>query len=175
MFVKKYYLFSFFILFINCDNLPRKPINKKEKTFFKTSVVRNQNIITKESALLKEIVKKDTLNNYFSSEKGFWYTYITSNPNGKKAKIGQKVKFNYNIKTLEGKLLYSVEELGEKEYFFSKQDVLPAIREGIKIMREKEVVSFIFPSYLCFRYQGDGKKIGINQPLRITININSIL
>ena len=174
MLVKKYYLFIF-ILFITCDNPPRKPINKKEKTFLKTSVIRNQNIITKESALLEKIVKKDSLITYFSSQKGFWYTYIISNPNGKKAKIGQKVKFNYNIKTLGGRLLYSEEEIGEKEYLFNKQDILPAIREGIKIMREKEVVSFIFPSYLCFRYQGDGKKIGINQPLRITININSIL
>lgn len=32
-----------------------------------------------------------------------------------------------------------------------------------------EVVVFLFPSYLCYSYQGDADKIGVNQPLRFTI------
>jgi FKBP-type peptidyl-prolyl cis-trans isomerase len=37
------------------------------------------------------------------------------------------------------------------------------------MMRTGEVVVFLFPSYLCYGYQGDEDKIGVNQPLRFTI------
>ena len=55
------------------------------------------------------------------------------------------------------------------EYSVDEEDLLPALREGIRLMRTGEIMVFLFPSYLCFGYQGDGEKIGINQPLRITI------
>jgi FKBP-type peptidyl-prolyl cis-trans isomerase len=38
-------------------------------------------------------------------------------------------------------------------------------------MKSGDVAVFLFPSYLCFGYQGDGDKIGINQPLRFTIEL----
>jgi len=38
-------------------------------------------------------------------------------------------------------------------------------------MKENEVVVFLFPSYLCYGYQGDGEKIGMNQPLKFTIKL----
>ena len=38
-------------------------------------------------------------------------------------------------------------------------------------MSAGDTVVFLFPSYLCFGYQGDGEKIGINQPLRYTIEL----
>jgi len=40
---------------------------------------------------------------------------------------------------------------------------------GLRMMKAGEVVVFLFPSYLCYSYQGDGDKIGVNQPLRFTI------
>ena len=36
-------------------------------------------------------------------------------------------------------------------------------------MRPNEIVVFLFPSYLCYGYQGDGNKVGASQPLRYTI------
>ena len=36
-------------------------------------------------------------------------------------------------------------------------------------MRPMEIAVFLFPSYLCYSYQGDGVKINANQPLRFTI------
>ena len=55
------------------------------------------------------------------------------------------------------------------EYFVDEENLLPALREGIRLMKSGEIVSFLFPSYLCFGYQGDGEKIVNNQPLRFTI------
>jgi FKBP-type peptidyl-prolyl cis-trans isomerase len=55
------------------------------------------------------------------------------------------------------------------EYAVDQEDLLPALREAIRMMRPEEVVVFLFPSYLCYGYQGDGEKIGVNQPLRFTV------
>ena len=52
-----------------------------------------------------------------------------------------------------------------------KDDILPALREGVKVLREGETAKFLFPSFLCYGYIGDFNKIGINQPLIITINL----
>ena len=64
---------------------------------------------------------------------------------------------------------YSYEELGIVEYLIDQENLLPALREGIRIMRPMEIAVFLFPSYLCYSYQGDGVKINANQPLRFTI------
>ena len=65
--------------------------------------------------------------------------------------------------------MYSYKELGTVEYYVDEENILPALREGIRLMKSGEIVSFLFPSYLCYGYQGDGQKIGNNQPLRFTI------
>jgi len=49
--------------------------------------------------------------------------------------------------------------------------LIPALREGVKYLRPEEIGVFLFPSYLCYGYRGDGEKIGINQPLRFTIEL----
>ncbi|MFZ8961217.1 MAG: FKBP-type peptidyl-prolyl cis-trans isomerase, partial [Flavobacteriaceae bacterium] len=71
--------------------------------------------------------------------------------------------------TLDQKVLYGRSMLGVTEYAIDEEDFLPALREGLRLMREGDIVVFLFPSYLCYGYQGDGDKIKINQPLRFTI------
>jgi len=66
-------------------------------------------------------------------------------------------------------MIYDQKSLGTVEYAVDQEDLLPALREALRIMKADEVVVFLFPSYLCYGYQGDGEKIGINQPLRFTI------
>ena len=65
-------------------------------------------------------------------------------------------------------------ELGEVNYLVDKEDLLPALRYAIKELKETEIGVFLMPSFLGFGYQGDGDKIGINQPLRFTIQLNSL-
>jgi gliding motility-associated peptidyl-prolyl isomerase len=84
-------------------------------------------------------------------------------------KKGELVRFQYQIEDLEQNIIYSFEELGPVTYAIDQQDLLPALREGLRLLKPDDVVVFLFPSYLCYSYQGDGQKIGINQPLRFTI------
>ena len=82
---------------------------------------------------------------------------------------GDQVRFQYQIEDLEKNIIYGKEKLGLVNYSIDEEDLLPALREALRIMRPNEVAVFLFPSYLCYSYQGDGDKIGINQPLRFTI------
>ena len=50
----------------------RKPVKKTSGTsFIKESAERNKKLIAEEEALITEIIRKDTLNDYIASESGF--------------------------------------------------------------------------------------------------------
>ena len=86
-------------------------------------------------------------------------------------KKGDRVTFKYRIEDLSGNLLYDEKDLGNISFFIDQEDLIPALREGLKYLRSGEIGLFLFPSYLCYGYQGDGDKVGINQPLRFTIEL----
>ena len=84
-------------------------------------------------------------------------------------KKGDKVRFQYQIEDLQKNIIYDKKNLGFVNYSIDEEDILPALRKALRILKPNEVAVFLFPSYLCYSYQGDGDKIGINQPLRFTI------
>ena len=161
-----------FLLFINCqESEARRPINKKKKIFLKESAIRNKNRFEIEQGLFKKFVKNSELK-FSVSEFGFWYAYkIEKKSDEIVPEKGDQVIFSYKIEDLNNNLLYSKKELGKVSFFVDEEDILPAFRRGIKLMKENEVVVFLFPSYLCYGYQGDGEKIGMNQPLKFTIEL----
>ena len=55
-----------------------------------------------------------------------------------------------------------------------KEDLLPALRYAIKDLSLGDIGVFLMPSFLGYGYQGDGDKIGINQPLRLTIQLKDL-
>ena len=159
-----------FYIFLSCsDNKPRYPLNKKTDFFLRSSANRNKTLIAREEFLIKKAAKLDSLYNYNVSEAGFLYAYIKTNSESSLPKKGTQVRFKYQIEDLEKNIIYSYKELGLVNYIVDQESLLPALREGIRIMRAGEVVVFLFPSYLCYSYQGDGDKVGTNQPLRFTI------
>ena len=84
------------------------------------------------------------------------------------------VKFNYTIQTLNGNIIYDEMELGTVDYLVDKEELLPALRYAVKDLSMGDIGVFLMPSYLGYGYQGDGEKIGINQPLKFTIQLTDI-
>ena len=145
----------------------------KKKSFLDGSVERNKDIIKRQQQKFKEIITQDTLLNYKPSATGFWYAHIATSNNRVLPKRGDMVQFHYKIEDLSGNLLYDEMELGRVRYLVDKEELLPALREAVKVLSVNEVATFLFPSYLCYGYQGDDEKIKINQPLRFTIKLIS--
>ena len=170
-----YLILIIFYLFIlsGCNNKEvRKPINFKNDSFLKESAKKNKKIISYEQKLIQKAIKNDSSYNFKKSKSGFWYAY-KQKTDKLKPKTGDKVTFNYFIQDLDKNILYE-EKLDTITYYVDKEELLPGIRKAIKILSEGEIAVFLFPSYLCYGYQGDGEKVGINQPLRFTINLISI-
>lgn len=164
------------ILIIACNQpKPRKPIVRRSSTFLKESIVRNKVINKLEEKAFTELMEKDTLHHYLTSDKGFWYYYETKDSlDSKLPKRGDEVIFNYTIKDINGDVIYSEDELGQQDYLVDKQELITGLQDGIKLMKEGETVTFLFPSYKAYGYSGY-EKIDANQPLIYTVTLKKII
>ncbi|OUU49388.1 MAG: hypothetical protein CBC28_00850 [Flavobacteriaceae bacterium TMED68] len=169
--MKQNLYFILLVIFCSCsENKVRYPLNKGKKTFLSNSATRNKILMAREELMIRKSANYDSLFTFYNSQKGFLYAYVKKvSENEPLPQKGTRLRFTYKIEDLNKKILYTKNELGIVDYLVDKENILPALREGVKIMRPKEIVVFLFPSYLCFGYQGDGNKVGVSQPLRYTI------
>ena len=169
--MRKIGFFVFIICFFSCANIePRVPLNRGKSIFLSSSASRNKQMLLEEERLLIKSADQDSLLNYQKSEAGYLFAFKNRAPSKvQMPQKGDRVRFQYQIEDLDKKIIYDKEKLGLVNYSIDEEDLLPALREALRIMRPNEVAVFLFPSYLCYSYQGDGDKIGINQPLRFTI------
>ncbi|MFA9188060.1 gliding motility-associated peptidyl-prolyl isomerase GldI [Flavobacterium sp. FBOR7N2.3] len=151
----------------------RRPVSSASGVFMKKSVERNKKLNASDEDLIKALMKKNPNISYFASTKGYWYSYETkNNADTLTPKKGDVAFFNYELKDLNGTIIYTEVELRSQVYRVDKQEIMTGIREGIKLMRKNEKVNFYFPSHIAYGYHGDNKKIGPNQPLICTITLN---
>lgn len=164
------------ILFFSCSNQQaRKPVSYTKNNFIKESIERNKKMIASEEKLIDDVIKKDTLKQYLASSKGYWYKYDTKiEDNLPLPQRGDVAYFDYEIKTLLNKIIYTKEELKSQQYYVDKENILMGLRDGIKLMKQGETVTFLFPSHMAFGYHGDDKKIGANTPIICTVTLNEI-
>ena len=71
-------------------------------------------------------------------------------------------------------MIYTREELKNTTYAIDKEELFYGLREGLKLMRSGEIVTFLFPSYQAYGYYGDEHKIGTNIPLIVNVRLNAI-
>lgn len=164
------------LLLISCNHgqEARKPISHASGSFMKKSIERNKKLVASEEEEIQNVIKSDPKKSYISSKKGYWYAYIKKNTQDTiPPKKGDVAFFDYEIKDIYGKIIYSQAELKPQVYFVDKQDVLIGLREGIKTMHRGETINFLFPSHKAYGYHGDTKKIGTNVPLLITVTLKN--
>ncbi|HET8752799.1 MAG TPA: gliding motility-associated peptidyl-prolyl isomerase GldI [Salinimicrobium sp.] len=153
----------------------RRPVSQKSGTFIQESVERNKKIVAAEEKAILEIIEKDSANTYISSPNGFWYYYNEKDTTStKKPVFGDVVEFEYNLRTLNGRQIYTDEEIPRRTYIMDQEEIFTGLREGLKLMREGETVTFLFPSHKAFGYYGDKKRIGTNIPVISTVTLYSI-
>ncbi|WP_103070267.1 gliding motility-associated peptidyl-prolyl isomerase GldI [Aquimarina sediminis] len=163
-------------LFSSCKTPEaRKPVNIKSGSFIDESINRNKELAAKEESRIQKIISTDTINNYITSQTGFWYFYSKKDTlSSITPKYGDMVTFNYNLKDLNGNVIYSKQELDTITYRIDKEELFLGLREGLKLMKQGEIVTFLFPSYQAYGYYGDDHKIGTNIPLIAEVTLNTI-
>ena len=153
---------------------PRKPVVRKTSSFMSESVERNKKLNNAEEELFRNRMERDSLHTYVNSEFGFWYYYKKKDTlNSKNVLAGDEVIFSYEIRSFNDSIIYSKEELGDRNYLVDKEELITGLQEGIKLMKEGEVVVFLFPSYKAYGYTGN-ERIGSNEPLIYSVHLKAI-
>ncbi|OBQ55944.1 gliding motility-associated peptidyl-prolyl isomerase GldI [Tamlana sp. s12] len=172
----KLLIFALALTVLGCKTPePRRPVSVKSGSFINASVERNKKLNAKEHATIENLLKQQE-QDYLASDSGFWYYYNTKIEADTLATpdFGDLVNYNYNVKALNGKLIYSAEELRTQNYAMDKEELFTGLREGLKLMKTGETVTFYFPSQKAYGYYGDNNKIGSNMPLVCEVTVNSI-
>lgn len=153
----------------------RRPVTQKSGSYINESIERNKKIVAAQEELILDIIEQDSTNDYISSPNGFWYYYNKKDTlNTATPQFGDLVEFKYSLKNLDGTPIYSEEELPVRTYTMDKEKLFSGLREGLKLMKEGETVTFLFPSHKAFGYYGDKKRIGSDVPLISTVTLYDI-
>lgn len=163
-------------MFLGCKSPEaRRPVSVKTGSFIDASVERNKKLNKAERNKILELIKKDSSSEYIASENGFWYRYDTKiEEESITPEFGDIISFNYEVSDLDGNTIYSEEELKTRNYAMDKEELFSGLREGLKLMKAGETVTFLFPSQKAFGYYGDSNRIGTNVPLICNVTINTI-
>ncbi len=168
---------SMALLLASCSKQqqPRYPVSHTSGTFIKESIERNKKLVASEEKQIDSLIKSDTLKKYIASNKGYWYKYdnkieaVSDSP-----KRGDVAYFDYEIKNILSQIIYTKAETKPQVYYVDKENIMMGLRDGIKLMKKGETVTFLFPSHMAFGYHGDNKKIGVNEPLICTVTLNDL-
>ncbi|MGG8495733.1 gliding motility-associated peptidyl-prolyl isomerase GldI [Tenacibaculum sp. TC6] len=161
-----------FVFFSCSEQKARKPKKHGTQNFYKEVIQSNKKLNKLQKERLELWIAKDTVHNYKVSPKGYWYYYVnkdslqTATP-----KLNDIVEIEFNIADIYGKTIY---DLQRRTYKVDKEDFIPALQDGIKLMKKGETITFVIPSYSAFGVTGDGNKIGINKPIQSTLTLVDI-
>jgi gliding motility-associated peptidyl-prolyl isomerase len=174
----QFYLICSCILIASCKSPEaRRPVQQSSGSFIKESAERNIEIYKKEEARIAQLIKEDFENEYIASESGFWYYYNEKDTTAAAyPRLGDVVTFTYDIKSLDGDVIISEEENGLQTYRVDQtnQELISGLRDGVKLMKEGETITFLFPSFKAFGYYGIENKLGTNIPIQSTVSLKTI-
>ncbi len=154
---------------------PRRPVEVKSGSFFKASVERSKELLAKEEKKILEIIEKDSANEYVHSATGSWYRLDVVNSEAQYTpRPDDLVVMTYNVIGLNNDTIYTKDDIGVLTYKVDKQELFPGLRNSVKLLKEGETATFLFPSSLAYGYHGDDEKIGVNVPIKVTLSILKI-
>ena len=170
------YLLLFSLIFSCKSPDARLPETVQSGSFYEASAKRNIKLNQKEQALIQIIIDNNPEQEYIASKSGFWYHYNTKTEQDTiTPQFGDIVSFNYSVKDFNENTIYSEDDLRTQNYVMDKEELFTGLREGLKLMKPGEVVTFLFPSQKAYGYYGDTNRIGTNIPLICKVTLNTII
>lgn len=172
----KYLMLLAGLLLFSCKTPEaRRPVTQKSGSYINEAVERNRAIVAEEEARIQTIIEQDSTRQYISSPNGFWYFYNKKDTTSVRTpEFGDIVEFDYNLETLDGQVIYSDEEIEPRTYAIDREELFSGLRQGLKLMKEGETVTFLFPSHKAFGYYGDKNRIGSDVPVISTVTLIDI-
>ncbi len=174
----KYFVYIVLIsLFLACEGpKPRRAVKRNMSSANQMAIERSRKLLAAEENLIQAIIAKDSTKKYHQSTTGSWYYYNKKNSDNtaETAQPDDLVTMTYNISTLTNDTIYRMKDIGIFKYKVDKQELFIGLRNAVKLLKENETATFLFPSSLAYGVPGDGNKIDINMPLKATVAILKI-
>lgn len=147
------------VIFISCDNsnnnkIPQQ-IDKKELN--ESLIEINKDLLAQESNIIDEYVKKNNLD-VVKTGTGLRYQ-IFENGEGDYINKGDVVTLSYDIRLLNGELLYSSNNEGNKTFIVGRGGVESGLEEAVLKFKKNSSALLIIPSHLAHGLIGDGNKV----------------
>ncbi|NAS29846.1 gliding motility-associated peptidyl-prolyl isomerase GldI [Flavobacteriaceae bacterium R38] len=169
---------SVLLILISCrEPQARRPVSVKTgTTFIQESIDRNKQLLAFEEEQIRTIIERDTVHTYISSPNGYSYYYNIKNESANYyPKTDDVIKLSYEIRTIDDTIIYAKEDVGEQTIKVDKVELFPGLRTAVKLIKEGETMTFVFPSALAHGYHGDNNKIGTNVPIICTVTLLDIV
>jgi FKBP-type peptidyl-prolyl cis-trans isomerase FkpA len=152
--------FSFTFVFFSCQSNDEKQSRSSKVNIpkAKEKLVRtNQYLVKAEEQSIQDFIKRYK---YDMTETGSGLLYeIYKNGEGPKAEKGKIAELKFQIRLLNGEVVYESDNDGVKEFLIGKGGVESGLEEGILLLQVGDRARFILPSHLAFGLLGDLQKI----------------
>ena len=165
------------VSFLGCKTPEaRRPVSVKTGSFIDHSIALNKKLNAAQHQQIQDIIKLNPEVNYITSENGFWYYYNTKiEENTITPVFGDIVNFSYNVSNINNELIYSEEDLKPQDYAIDQEELFSGLREGLKLMKAGETVTFLFPSQKAYGFYGDSDQINGNSSIICKVTLNTII
>lgn len=160
------FLFIFITFSCNDNNVRQKDMDRHgnlQKEINESLEEVNRGLLQKEAELINDYIKCHDLN-MVQTGTGLRYQ-IHDQGDGVLIKEGDVVTLEYEIRLLDGDLIYSSKNEGVKTFLVGRGGVESGLEEAILNLCEKSVATLIIPAHLAHGLIGDGDKI----PSRATL------
>jgi len=99
---------------------------------------------------------------------------IYEDGNGSLAEKGQLISLEYEVRLINGDLVYSSENDGHKSFIIGHGGVESGLEEVVLFLKKGDRVHIILPSHLAFGLLGDQKRIPSRSILIYEVNVIDI-
>ncbi len=174
MIIYKILIFIVIIMFLSCGGSPEKqpePIPYSEiKNLYKDELMEwNKEITQTDKLIIEKFIERRKWDMNMSGTGLFYQIY--HHGNGKKAENGKYAEFKYTTSLLDGTVLYTSEEYGNRTLLIGRFDREIGLHEGLQLMRVGDKARFVLHPFLAFGLPGDGYKVPLQAILLYDIEL----
>lgn len=118
----------------------------------------NRQMMLEEDAVIEGYIERRGWN-MTKTGTGVHYEVISSGPEGPTAKEGQVAVVTYEVSLIDGEVVYSSDEEGQRSFLIGQDNVESGIHEAITYLKKGDKARIILPSYRAHGLSGDNDKI----------------
>lgn len=147
--------------------------NTEEELRPRNAVEARKDFLEKERAAIQAYLKDRDLK-MDRTGTGLHYQILRDSAAEEIVEPEDEVEFEYDIYLMNGRLLYSSEERGNRSLRVDKEDAEIGLHESLKLLGLGDKGRFILPSHLAFGVGGDQERIPPMTPLVYEIKVVNI-